>query len=242
MMTNKNRKKKIMKMKKIIINIFLGILISIFLLILSVQYYSFNNSYLYNHIDKNVPVNDDDLKIIVENISNYLKDDLDNLEFKITYDNKERLTFNEREISHMVDVKNIFLFVNKLKIYIITIILACIFLIRKKYLINSIHYSLIISILSATIFSIIIINNNFNYVFIKFHELIFSNRLWILYPETDLLINLLPLNFFISIAIAIIILFFSLELFLSGIILLLKKYSILKKFLRNVLDRPLCFQ
>jgi len=213
-------------MKKIIINIFLGFLISIFLLILSFQYYSFNKSYLYNHINKNIPVNDDDLKIIVKNISNYLKGDLDNLEFKITYDDNERLTFNERETSHMVDVKNIFLFINKLKIYIIALILFCAFLIRKKYLLNSIYYSGVISIISAFVFVFILNSNNFNSVFIKFHELVFTNDLWILYPETDLLINLLPLNFFISIATAIIILFFSLELFLSTSILLFKKYSI----------------
>lgn len=37
---------------------------------------------------------------------------------------------------------------------------------------------------------------NFEYAFIKFHEIIFNNNLWLLNPATDKLIIMFPENFF----------------------------------------------
>ena len=41
---------------------------------------------------------------------------------------------------------------------------------------------------------------NFDQYFIKFHELFFDNDLWLLDPKTDMMINMLPIGFFISMA------------------------------------------
>ena len=46
---------------------------------------------------------------------------------------------------------------------------------------------------------------DFNKYFTYFHLIFFSNDLWILNPETDLMIQMLPEDFFIGIAIKIMI-------------------------------------
>ena len=41
---------------------------------------------------------------------------------------------------------------------------------------------------------------DFNSLFILFHKVAFTNDLWLLNPQTDLLIRLMPIEFFISYA------------------------------------------
>jgi len=199
-----------MKIKIILLNSILGIFISIFLLITAVQYFSFNEDYILKNIDKNVPVPSDDLQVISEKLADYLENKEDSLAFEITFAGETRAAFNSREIQHMVDVKEIYIKLNYLKLISLLIIISIIALNRKKYLLSAMYYSaglsFGISILLALVFTI-----NFNKAFIFFHEIAFSNDLWLLDPRTDLLINLLPLSFFTNISIHILILFIAFE-------------------------------
>lgn len=213
-------------MKKII-NLFLGLLISILLLILSVQYFTFNSNYLYNNMDKNEKISVSDYEKISNEITSYLKNENDSLLFKVTLNNNEIDAFNKKEIKHMIDVKNIYLLLNKLKYLSIIFILLIVILIRKKFLFNSIYYSNFISLLFLIIIGFFI-NIDFSKYFTYFHELAFSNDLWLLNPRTDLLINLLPLSFFIKISINIIKLFFISEIILSLTIYFIKKKVLIR--------------
>lgn len=197
-------------MKTKIINSILGILISIFLLITAIQYFSFSESYLYKNIDKNVPVSQEDLHLISEKIANYLEDKEDNLIFNVKYEDHIRPAFNEREIHHMIDVKNIYSQLNYLKLISLLLIIGIILIIRKNYLFNAMYYAAGMSFGLSLLLGIII-SINFNKAFIFFHEIAFSNDLWLLNPKTDLLINLLPLSFFIKISINIVLLFSALQ-------------------------------
>jgi len=199
-----------MKLKTILLNSILGILISVFLLITAVQYFTFNEDYLYQNINKNVPVPSEDLQIISNNLADYLENKKDNLIFEITYEGETRKAFNTREIHHMVDVKDIYIQLNYLKLFSLLLIIGIIALIRKKYLLNAMYYSAGLSFGFSLILGIII-SVNFNKAFIFFHEIAFSNDLWLLDPRTDLLINLLPLSFFINISIHMLILFIALQ-------------------------------
>ncbi len=199
-----------MKLKIRLLNSVLGIFISIFLLITAVQYFTFNEDYLFKNIDKNVPVPSDDLRVISKNLADYLENKKETLNFEITYDANRREAFNTREIQHMVDVKDIYIKLNYLKLFSLLMIIGIIALIRKKYLLNGMYYSAGLSFGAATLLGIII-SINFNKAFIFFHEIAFSNDLWLLDPRTDLLINLLPLSFFINISIHMLILFVTLQ-------------------------------
>lgn len=199
-----------MKLRIKLLNSILGLLISIFLLITAVQYFSFNENYIYDNIDKDVPVPKTDLKLVSEKLADYLENKTDSLAFKITYAGEERLAFNNREVQHMVDVKDIFIKLNYLKLITLLLIIGIIAIIRKKYLLNAMYYSgglsFSISVILGLVFAI-----NFNKAFIFFHEIAFSNDLWLLNPKTDLLINLLPLSFFTNISVHILVLFIALQ-------------------------------
>lgn len=111
--------------------------------------------------------------------------------------------FNEREILHMRDVQVLFKygFILKYISLILSLILIVVFAIRgEKDLLGRYIYKglfanwIIIGLLLIMIFF------NFNKYFTYFHLIFFSNNLWLLDPETDLLIQMLPEEFFIDIS------------------------------------------
>ena len=54
---------------------------------------------------------------------------------------------------------------------------------------------------------VFIISSDFDKYFIKFHEIFFNNDLWMLNPETDKLIRLVPIGFFIDTALYVTLIF-----------------------------------
>ena len=58
----------------------------------------------------------------------------------------------------------------------------------------------LIAILAAVTAVILLACIDFDSLFILFHKVAFTNDLWLLNPQTDLLIRLLPIEFFISYA------------------------------------------
>lgn len=180
------------------------------MLLTSVELIAFNKQFYMKQMDKNnvavnIKVSRSDLEDIVEKIINYLKKG-DNLNIVKTVDKEERGIFNEQEKTHMVDVVNLIdkgFFTRNMLMFLFIII--AIFEIFEKQL------SQFLKIQERTIgFSIVfisvlafIINFNFNKYFTIFHEIFFRNELWLLDQKTSILINILPLEFFTSIAITI---------------------------------------
>ena len=58
--------------------------------------------------------------------------------------------------------------------------------------------------LSFVLLLFILIQIDFNKYFTHFHEIFFNNDLWLLNPETDVLIQMLPLEFFTNISVAVV--------------------------------------
>lgn len=58
----------------------------------------------------------------------------------------------------------------------------------------------LIAVLAVVTAVIILACIDFNSLFVLFHQIAFTNDLWLLNPQTDLLIRLMPIEFFISYA------------------------------------------
>lgn len=101
--------------------------------------------------------------------------------------------FNSREIRHMEDVKRIFFWV---KLISAGLVILFLFLIKKGDLFKVFLYSSFFLVIFFLIFLIF----PFDRLFTAFHKVLFSNNLWLLNPETDRLIVLLPEKFFIDAA------------------------------------------
>ncbi len=134
--------------------------------------------------------------------------------------------FNEREVLHMRDVQVLFRIGYILKyLSIILSIGIIVYFIKKgqlnilgKYIYRGLFFNWAILILLG-----LLIYSDFNKYFTYFHYIFFTNDLWLLNPETDLLIQMLPEEFFSSMATSIGVSFFTIVAIIQGIGYLLSK-------------------
>lgn len=144
----------------------------------------------------------EELDGITHTLLRYLKKDLDR---KVL-----RPFFNEREISHMEDVKILFRygFIFRNICFAISLLAICFVIYSKeyKYFAKGMFYGIFAwwgLLISLFLLTMIDFTKYFNY----FHLIFFDNDLWILNPETDLLIQMLPEPFFIGIFRQVVLLF-----------------------------------
>ncbi len=217
-------------MKPMFIGVCNAVCLIIILLWVSVQIYGFNIDYYATQYEANGTFkifHKDELLKVTKHLLDYLKDKNNDLQIDTIIDGKVVPFFNSREIAHMVDVKNIFLSIQLLtKIlligYVITIVILP-FIAKNTLYILAKSYSWVIGVFLALIAGLgAIISIDFNKSFNIFHEIFFNNDLWQLNPETDRLINMFPLNFFLNISLSIVLLFGGLLLvvFLASLIFL----------------------
>lgn len=191
---------------KRIILIYIALSAVLFSLTMSINIVTKDKNYYYKYSEKNniaeyAGVDSDKLKKMYSNLIDYIYKGDQNL---INTD------FNKREVSHMVDVNKLYN-INIMVTYVATISLIAYivylsFAYKKK---RSIYRELkfirkiFLTILFAMIILSIIISIDFDSAFIKFHHLFFNNDLWLLDPRTDIMIRMLPQDFFMNMAIRI---------------------------------------
>ena len=201
------------------------ILASIFFIFISISgvlFFILKHDYIYEYNLNFYPITErtsleiEEIREINSQIKNYFFDETEFLEVSI---------FNEKEIYHMKDVKdiinNLFLYGKLSSVVFVIISLICV----KKYKVriysvfkaSSIVYS---AILLALAIGFLI---SFNKLFIIFHEIAFSNDLWKLNINEDYLLMMYPENFFRDIALLILIFSICINFFLFFAFKSLKK-------------------
>ncbi|MFY9278572.1 MAG: TIGR01906 family membrane protein [Caldicoprobacterales bacterium] len=144
---------------------------------------------------------------------NYLKDKRDDLNISAIVHGKERLVFNQREIDHMVDVKELFTLGFRLRwisFGFFGLIVVLLLWLKGKAALRtlSISYLTVLAIFAVLfIVLLILMSMDFTAVWNGFHYIAFSNDLWILDPETDILIQMVPEPFFYDTVIRILSIF-----------------------------------
>jgi integral membrane protein (TIGR01906 family) len=111
--------------------------------------------------------------------------------------------FSSKEIAHLKDVSGIFKIVRIacLASLIVVILLSIYFFKKKKNIAKFFLYGGLLVIIFGLIVAI-----TFDKSFLLFHIISFNNDLWLLNPETDLLINIFPEKFFLNNFILVIVL------------------------------------
>lgn len=173
-------------MRKVI----LTLLIPITLILLFTLSISFSKNYYMSEFARYRPeielnIDPKFIRYAAQVIPEYLMGKRDNLEIP-----GFKNFFNEKELLHMKDVKNIFKYV----IYVSIIFSVLIFLLIKK---DDLPYIFLYSLIPVGIFILIVLIFSFDKSFTIFHKIFFRNELWLLDPEKDRLIVLLPIEFFI---------------------------------------------
>ena len=106
--------------------------------------------------------------------------------------------FNAKEQHHMADVQALFRLCARIGLTASSAVILLSLL--AKHLSWRAFRRTLISILAAVTAVIILACIDFNSLFVLFHKVAFTNDLWLLNPQTDLLIRLMPIEFFISYA------------------------------------------
>lgn len=160
----------------------------------------YKNFYLRENLAPSINTTDDEL---INNTTNLLEYLTDKAELNTTW-------FSEKDILHMKDVRTLYnvsfyTMIFFIALFIITTILIIILSKHKTmfYITRTFNKTLLAFIILIIVLAGII-SYNFNSFWIKFHQLLFSNDLWLLSPDESNLIKMVPEKFFISLITTII--------------------------------------
>ena len=141
--------------------------------------------------------------------------------------------YTDKDILHMQDVRTLYSLSYKTMIFFIVVFtistILLIILCKKRtifYITNTFNKVLLAFIIVIGILSCII-SYNFTSFWIKFHQFLFSNDLWLLSPDESNLIQMVPEEFFISLITTII-----LHIFIPFISLFILN-TVVKKRMKN---------
>ncbi len=155
----------------------------------------------------------EDLTAASDALLDYMFDRRDDISIVLPVDGVEREIFDERETQHMVDVKELFLLT--INLFYICAALAVLgmgfilfrykkeglFILAKMYNVAAVVFVVVTALLGA------FIAFNFNMFWTIFHQLIFTNDLWLLDPNVSIMINMFPSDFFFAMVTNILIAF-----------------------------------
>lgn len=164
----------------------------------------FEKEYTKYSITNAVNMQMEDLLYVTKEMMNYLYDKREDLNIETIVAGGKREFFNEKEKAHMADVKDLFLKAKMIRrvCILITITSIVFFLYSKKFFYISKAFQIVTgAFLCVTVGLFVLISTDFTKYFYLFHELFFTNDLWLLDYRTDLLINIVPEPFFVDTAI-----------------------------------------
>jgi len=148
-----------------------------------------------------------------------------------------RYFFSDIEIRHMVDVYDLFaigFIVRNIFIVCIAAASAAFALWGREHLRILARAAQIASVSLFAVLALLVIVTaiNWHHAFVVFHEIFFNNDYWILNPAVDLLINIVPYEFFITLSIVLG------SIFAAGLVIIFAAATILlrrgKPFLRSL--------
>ncbi len=171
----------------------------------------YENEYLKNDTTSYTGMSAQDNLNATDTLLDYLRDERSDIICTAEVNGTKREVFNERETAHMVDVKalyqNAVLVRNICAVCAVLLIAAACFMqkhaipsVLKDGWLNGIALSgLVIAFIAVWAIA------DFNAFWTSFHQLFFTNDLWLLDPRTSIMINLFPSSFFFDLVIRIIV-------------------------------------
>lgn len=192
-----------------------GILLILVLLITCIDVFSLDRAFFlsqYKKLDvaENIGVSETDLVKSTDVLLDYLRDTRNDLNVTVMIDGTQRQMFNQREIDHMVDVKVLYrnaVFFRNLSLIIGSIIGVLLIAMYRRKAIRLlsrgiVNASIVFGVILAFVAVYAIVD--FYGFWTQFHQLFFRNDLWLLDPNTDNLILMVPEPFFFALVFRIV--------------------------------------
>lgn len=191
----------------------------------------FNANEVYNDLNRAIPKQE--VNRAFDEMLLYLRGDRNDLDIKVISNGKTSQFYTNREKLHIADVRNLFISAYYLRrvLFVIGCLLATMLIAfsncANEFIkdFSKISHHTILVANTMLLLLIAVISINFDAAFTTFHELLFNNDYWLLDPNKDDLINLLPESFFIHISIVIVMIYLSLVALGLMVIYLIQKSS-----------------
>jgi len=158
-----------------------------------------------------IGMSEDDLLKATEKLFDYMRGYEDDIYIEAEVNGVNRAVFDERETTHMVDVRNLFIsfIIFKFAVFAVTAV-AAVMLIAVNRLkgVKVIAKSYVVSFAAAVVLLGVIgiwASVDFNSFWNTFHGILFTNDLWLLDPRVSIMINMLPGKLFFAMIVQIII-------------------------------------
>ena len=168
----------------------------------------FKYEYEKNGTAAYLDISDSDLERATEHWLAYIEDSEDDLDISVTLSGEERQLFNDREKEHMVDVKNLYL--GALTVGRICAALAVIILLLEIFVFKRLRQAVSGYLIGNAVFFAafavlaVLAASDFTTFWTNFHHVFFSNDLWLLNPETDMMIRMVPETFFFDLVMRVV--------------------------------------
>ncbi|MQF95897.1 MAG: TIGR01906 family membrane protein [SAR202 cluster bacterium] len=180
--------------------------IPLFLVTVSVTW-AFNSPGLYNNgfekysISRISGITDSDLRQVSSELRHYFNSGEEPLDVRTRIFGVEQDLFNDREIAHMKDVKQLVRGVYVLALVsgvYLALMVAAGFTLQRRQFVGPLARGFLwgggLTLVLLVIFGVAALVG-FDSVFLKFHQLSFANDLWQLDPRTDYLVRIFPQDF-----------------------------------------------
>lgn len=172
----------------------LSVLITVFdVVVFNEDFY--DRQYQALNTSNNMNMSHEDLMLATDTLLDYIKHYRDDINVSVEVAGEVVPMFNQREIDHMVDVKNLFArvwFTRIVSVIVFLIITAISLRHASHYQLSQIIYkslSLLLFVIGGVgLYALI----DFSGFWIVFHKTLFNNDLWLLNPATDRMINMFP--------------------------------------------------
>jgi len=203
--------------KKIIaklISVICALLLIAVILLTAVEFRAFDLNFFEAEYKKlgttqTIGISEEDLMNTTVQLLAYIKGERSDLNIEAEIKGKKRQVFNQREIDHMVDVqklyKNAYLFRTQAVVILVFLLGLLIALTGSRfpkvwatgYLFGTGLFALFVGVVASEI------QKDFYNFWNNFHYIIFTNDLWLLDPQKDILIQMVPEQFFFDLVVKI---------------------------------------
>ncbi len=192
----------------------------------------FTAQYRQNNTMADTGMSMEDLEAATELMLDYLNDETDSLNMTVEKWGVEKELFDSREKNHMIDVKALYrtFFVVMTGLTAISVIgFILMFFTDRRYYYNNLAKSFRFALIFAVILCVVfgsVFTIGFGRFWTLFHEVMFTNDLWLLDPKISTMINMFPLNFWLAMCTRVLIVF---GLSFLGIFIAAQRIAVMKK-------------
>lgn len=200
-----------MKTLKLLLIGIIGIVLALNAFLLPFQALAFSTSYYVENfteleVHKSIGISLDSLSRVTDALVQFIDNGSGDLLLTEDVHGENVIFYNEKERIHLDDIRLLVIAARKFILImnaIMVIAIAIILRIEKNDKANigksiaAMFKASFITTVLGLVFLIALYFIDFNWAFTKFHEIFFTNELWLLNPNTDRLIQLMPIEFFI---------------------------------------------